>query len=873
MRQATIPTALVSTVRATLTSGFLFLAFLVALKTQLVSSASAEVTFLNTWGSEGSGDGEFDRPGGVAVSATGQVYVADHHNHRIQRFDAEGTFETKWSEVSSSFDIAVSGTGQVYVAYPHYHRIRRFDADGNYDMQWDSSSLGNGDVMSPHRIASSDTGQVYVADRSNHRIQRFDANGTYQLQWGSQGTGDIEFGDPADVAVSDTGKIYVVDRSNHRIQRFDADGKYEAEWGGFGNGNGQFTWPSGIAVSDTGKVYVADWSNYRIQRFDADGKYEAEWGGFGNGNGQFDSPSDIAVSTTGQVYVVDQNYLRNNNRIQRFFDSESWVSGTNTFVNPSVGPTSVEVGTSGHILGASLTLDAGKGLVVGDTTTVWGGGSLSVSGGTLSTSTLTTWPGSSLSLSGGTLSASVLNLDSFQFSGGTLNLTGPSGLTVGSAGLLGSLVTVGNSQTLNVTSATTIESGARITALGGFSSTLLKIESGGHFDAPSGYTNNDEIQLIGSEAWIMGSTLTNNGFISGQGRINASLTNNGQVNVSNGTLIIGSQVVNNGNIDVSDGTFRFDSQVTNNGQVNVSGGTLRFGSQVTNNASGFISGQGSSNFHFNGNLGNSGKVLLSFALSTVFGNITNNPGGMVSLAGNSTATFVGDMVNDGTIYVGSGSHAVFGGDTSGSGNFLGSGLVEFVDGFSPGSSPAEVGFGGDIILGTSSTTLIELGETSDQLLVDGNASIDGGLNVELLGDFTPTQGDQFPVITAGTRDGEFDTIDGIQVAADLTLAPIYDYAGHIGLMLIAAAPGDANFDGIVDVADLGILGANFNAADMQWNTGDFNLDSTTDVADLGILGANWSASQSTGNASALVPEPTTLSLLAMSVLMVGCRRR
>ena len=119
-----------------------------------------------------------------------------------------------------------------------------------------------------------------------------------------------------------------------------------------------------------------------------------------------------------------------------------------------------------------------------------------------------------------------------------------------------------------------------------------------------------------------------------------------------------------------------------------------------------------------------------------------------------------------------------------------------------------------MVLGTTSTTQIELGKTSDQLLVDGNASIDGELNVELLGDFTPDHGDQFPVITAGTRDGEFDAIDGIQVAADLTLAPIYDYAGHIGLMLIAAAPGDANFDGIVDVADLGILGANFNAADM-----------------------------------------------------------
>tara|TARA_Y100000588_G_scaffold227169_1_gene240980 strand:+ start:57 stop:530 length:474 start_codon:yes stop_codon:yes gene_type:complete len=67
----------------------------------------------------------------------------------------------------------------------------------------------------------------------------------------------------------------------------------------------------------------------------------------------------------------------------------------------------------------------------------------------------------------------------------------------------------------------------------------------------------------------------------------------------------------------------------------------------------------------------------------------------------------------------------------------------------------------------------------------------------------------------------------------------------------------------------GIIGMNFNADDMQWNTGDFNLDNMTDVADLDIIGANWSASQTTGNASALVPEPTTLSLLAVSVLMLG----
>ena len=83
------------------------------------------------------------------------------------------------------------------------------------------------------------------------------------------------------------------------------------------------------------------------------------------------------------------------------------------------------------------------------------------------------------------------------------------------------------------------------------------------------------------------------------------------------------------------------------------------------------------------------------------------------------------------------------------------------------------------------------------------------------------------------------------------------------------------------MADLGIVGANFNATDMQWDTGDFNLDNMTDVADLGILGANWSNGGSLSSAqgleaaglTALVPEPATLSLFLMSVLMVGHRWR
>jgi hypothetical protein len=51
--------------------------------------------------------------------------------------------------------------------------------------------------------------------------------------------------------------------------------------------------------------------------------------------------------------------------------------------------------------------------------------------------------------------------------------------------------------------------------------------------------------------------------------------------------------------------------------------------------------------------------------------------------------------------------------------------------------------------------------------------------------------------------------------------------------------GDADRDGVVDVADLGILAANYGQSDMLWDDGDFNADGCVDVGDLGILAANY----------------------------------
>ena len=66
-------------------------------------------------------------------------------------------------------------------------------------------------------------------------------------------------------------------------------------------------------------------------------------------------------------------------------------------------------------------------------------------------------------------------------------------------------------------------------------------------------------------------------------------------------------------------------------------------------------------------------------------------------------------------------------------------------------------------------------------------------------------------------------------------------------------PGDANDDGLVDVADYNIWAANVGTSGASWKMGDFNGDGLVDVADYNIWAANVGATAS-GNMS-MAPEP------------------
>ena len=89
--------------------------------------------FLTTWGSSGNGDGQFDGPFGVAVDGSGNVFVADAGNNRIQKFTNTGTFIGKWGcegsgdgQFSQPTGVAVDASGNVFVIDFGNSRIQKF---------------------------------------------------------------------------------------------------------------------------------------------------------------------------------------------------------------------------------------------------------------------------------------------------------------------------------------------------------------------------------------------------------------------------------------------------------------------------------------------------------------------------------------------------------------------------------------------------------------------------------------------------------------------------------------------------------------------------------------------------------------------------
>ena len=318
------------------------------------------------------GDGQFNRPIGITLDSSNNIYVLDFGNGFVQKFDSKGVFLFKVNiSTFQPSDVAVDSSGNIYVSFPVVDRINKFDSSGLFQgwmgactsgvdcddaNGWSigftctsitctslQNTAGDGQFNGPAGIEFDSLGNFYVTDALNSRVQKFNSTGIFQGWMGKctsgtscdvgnsrsigfsctsltcsglgVGSGDGQFNIAIDIAFDNSGDIVVLDSSNMNVQKFDSDGNFILQFGSNGSDDGQFLVPHGITTDPNNNIIVADTLNNRIQKFNTTGDFQTKYGlETGSADGLFARPLGISHDLQGNIYVVDDP----NNRVQKF---------------------------------------------------------------------------------------------------------------------------------------------------------------------------------------------------------------------------------------------------------------------------------------------------------------------------------------------------------------------------------------------------------------------------------------------------------------------------------------------------------------------------------------------------------------------------
>lgn len=268
------------------------------------------------FGDHGLGPGQFYFPRAIAVAPDGKVFVVDKYA-RIQRFSADGDYETGWQmpewKAGKPTGLYVDPRGRLFVADTHYHRVMIFNRDGNEMARFGCSGEELGQFIYPTTVATDAEGNIYVAEYGgNDRITRFTPDFKPVASFGGKDAGEASLLRPQNMAIDTDDTLWVTDACHHRICRFNRNGKLISQFGMPGRQPGRLQYPYGITLCPNGNLLVCEFGNVRIQWFDRTGRYLGSWGTPGHGTGQLATPWGVATGPDGRIYVLDSG----NHRVQ-----------------------------------------------------------------------------------------------------------------------------------------------------------------------------------------------------------------------------------------------------------------------------------------------------------------------------------------------------------------------------------------------------------------------------------------------------------------------------------------------------------------------------------------------------------------------------
>jgi sugar lactone lactonase YvrE len=247
---------------------------------------------------------------GLAVDRAGAVYFAD--NHRLRRFTPGGVITTIAGAGAANFlgdggpaanaalsrpeGVAVDASGAIYLADTGNRRVRQIAAgiintmagNGAFGVAGDGGPATAATLNLPYGLAFDRRGNLYFSESGSHRVRRMDTSGVVTTIAGRgpgfSGDGgpasEALLNSPADLAFDAAGSLYVADMNNGRVRRIGADGMIRTVAGGgppdaTGDGipatSAYLAAPLGVAVDTAGNLYIGEALGGRLRKVAPDG--------------------------------------------------------------------------------------------------------------------------------------------------------------------------------------------------------------------------------------------------------------------------------------------------------------------------------------------------------------------------------------------------------------------------------------------------------------------------------------------------------------------------------------------------------------------------------------------------------------------------
>jgi len=273
-------------------------------------------------------------PTGIALDPSGDLYVSDMYNHRIQRWKPGATvgitaaggngFGHGPSQLEEPGKIDIDSQGNLYIADTGNNRIQKWEYGG---LTGTTVAGGNGlgselnQLYNPFGIAVDNDGTIYVSELSNHRVTKWSAGvseGEIVAGGNGEGSDPDQLAIPMGIAINKNGDLFVADTYNHRVQLWEKgaiEGKTLISGKDFDPAY-QINYFSGISIVDDTFLYITDYQQKRIIRYHIDsGTYEiiSTNDSIENEEDKISQPYQTAVDLMGDLIIADAK----NNRIQK----------------------------------------------------------------------------------------------------------------------------------------------------------------------------------------------------------------------------------------------------------------------------------------------------------------------------------------------------------------------------------------------------------------------------------------------------------------------------------------------------------------------------------------------------------------------------